>query len=1414
MIRVAIVLDPFRPGTQRIYKEVECVSVMTLDAVLRSAGADPDKSIAVIDGKGIPPELAAGYMVDDGIDIVVMPYVGGSGWGRVAAELAVVIAASVVTFGLASAGALGVFAAGIGLGNLSAGAVGLIGSAIALGGNLLISAFMSPSASGGLDSATYDPTGPKTVASGGIPIPKGYGKMRWGGNIIASYIDAEGQDNYMNVLVSFGWGPATSISDVRINNTPIYDYVDAIYQVRLGTNDQTPIPYFNRIVNGYPQATRCNAGAAVTVTGTGTATQGLEVVIQFPNGVFWSADNGSLRSLSIAYKIEYSVSGTGTWKTPNIPRTTTDVPRFLSGGVMTAPGWIVVPTDNAFSSGLVYAYDNSLSPTAHTPGDSWSGTSTVTYYNADGSTSTGSIFLQGEWQPYDPNLGQQVVTDWSNGYIIFTDANQGTLYHTTKIYNLPANKYDVRVTKYGSAFAGDPINFLEANNARTGDQVWIHAINEVQYQDLAYPNEILLGVRALATNQLSGNGVNITALVEHGITTTLPSELSSYGTDNPAVVAYDMMCADGALYGGGVTLDSSAIADLAQWAAYNDETVSDGGTGTIKRHVFNGVFEEQNASLWKCLQKLCTMANCIPAQIGKNYSFTVDGPVTVPVQVFTVGNTKRDSLKDTWMSLDDRSNRVEVTFADEARDYRTDEPCAVMTPDDIQAGVEVKTTRVSLLGCTNRAQAWHWAYRKLRDTKSIILTRSFDTNIEAVACQIGSIIGVQDDVTQWSDGGRIQAGSTATALIVDRSDLTFAPSAGWTVSILHPSLLRGTATVDTVVGNLLTFTAAVPAGRLLRCVRSSGLEATIESTGTNTALLDNAAGFAHGDVVSLYDQDVIDTQVVSSYSGFTLVPVSPFLATPSTDSQWVYGQSAGAFPAPMFRVTNLKRKGDFDITIDCVNYDPSVYADDTPIIEETLGVPDVNAAVTGLVLSENYTLANVANGGQMSSIQVGWQNGPNTSKVEVWIATQDAHQPLSRETLLATVSKGTTYSFPAPTGQVVQIRAVGVDAAGITASWSAAPVATITVQGSGTAPGDVTGFVGNYQAGTTTLTWTAPTGAASYQIRYNADPANTDWEASSLLWAGTGTTWADTTDRPGVYLIKAISSATVESVNAASFNLTQSTSYLNAVGLADSQAIVVSVSANAYVTGALPHNSIQFSWSAQTLYRTDGTTVTLPAGTLGIGSPTYPLVPLTTFYIYLMIRLSDMTIHSAIGDPTMPIGWPYVFSAMDTSPNPATAVIQGSDGYAAGPIMIVTTCDSTSSGGSSSGGTYICPEANELVKVGGRGLIRAGDVREGDYLLGLDIESGREVWRAVLASRLEPSSTWYVVRGFCVSPVDQVRVDGEWRYPYEIGKLDTREGHRAGITVEGETYDDHNYFLYSADGGDRLLMHNRPVYPC
>lgn len=1277
MILLHYVDNPFQPIISRKTQEVAYVDGQTLGDLLRAAGIATARHVCVVDGFVVPEEMLEGFTVKPGAAVVVMPAVGGGSFMKVFAEVAVMVAAAAITYG-ASLTMFGVTAMWTGL-NVSASAASMIAGGIALGGNLLINAFMGPHASGGPDSASFDPTGPRTVASGGTPIAKGYGTYMSAGVIIGSYVTAEGQSNYLNVLTSHGFGPAESISDVRINNSSAQNYIGATYQVRNGSNDQTPVPYFNNIVNGYPQNVRVIAngvtdisgivGVPVIIPGTGTATQGLQVVVQFPQGVFYSNSDGSLRSLSIAYKVEYAVSGSGNWQVPTIPNPndTHDLITYtVDGTVENYPGWVVVPTDGNFSSGVVYDHDNNKDPNAYTPGQPWSGTQTVTYYNPDGSSYSGSITLNGEWQPCDPNLNQQIVYSWLGGWVIFSDTNQGTLYHQTNIFNLPPAKYDVRITKYGSAFSGDPIQMREGDNNRTGDQIWVHSINEVQYQDLAYPNMILVGVRALATDQISGANINITAQVEYGVGTELPAALAGYQSNNPAVVSYDMLV--NPLYGGAVPANLIDVPAFVAWADYCAQGVSDGFGGTIPRAVFNGIFDQAGTSLWKQLQKVASLGYAMLVQIGQIYTVVVEQPVSVPAQVFTAGNVLKDSLRDTWLSIDDRSNRIEATFADAARDYRTDEPCAVMLPSDIQAGVEQKPTRVQLLGCTSRAQAWHWCYRKLLATSLLKLTRSIDVGIEAVACQVGSIVGIQDDVTQWASGGRIQDGSTAAELIVDVDGLTFAPAEGWTLSIVHPVVVRGTGTIQSITGTLVQMVAPLPAGRIVSIESAAGVVGAVQAAGTNTLTIPNASAFAPGQVITFVDLDVIDTQPVASISGSTVVPMAPFTQAPMVDAPWVYGQSAGAFPAKLFTVQNIRRKGDFAFTIDTIEYNPAVLADDTPQITETIGTPDVDAAVANLKAVEQYVMANGANGGQGSCVALGWQLGPNTDATQIWVARNEPNQPLSNETLLATVRKDSTYVLYAPTGSILEIRAVGIDSRGVPAPFSTAPVVTITIQGAGQAPGDISTLNGATTASGTALAWTAATGAATYEVRYNNDPNNTDWQSAQLLWSGSATTWGESQVRTGVYLVKGVSAApgSVESINAATYNYLQSSIRLNQVGFIPGQSLTVTVTENLYDSGS-GTVTLQLTLPAQNIQRADGTFATTNDSAITwVG-----LQPGTSYIVYTYVDTATFNIHSGAGDANTP----------DTSANGASQAACSAAGHYPGPVINVTTT------GSSGGGT-------------------------------------------------------------------------------------------------------------------------------
>lgn len=1379
------------------------------------------------------------HIVMPGDELVCAAAAGG---GRMFAMIAVMVVAGVLTGGFGAA-AQGILGSAIGLAGASATTLATIGSAIAIGGNMLISAFMGPSlGSPNAASTTYDPTGPKTLARPGTPVPKAYGTMGWSGNIISSFVDQAGKDEYLNVLVAFGFGAATNIASIFLNNKPISSYPDLSYQFRPGSNTQTPVSGFDKIVNVYPQQIEMLAAQGpIVVTGTGTNTTGLQIAVKFPGGLMRTDSSGNPKEVSFAYKIEVSPSGQNAWTAPIFPRTQTDVYTTDTNGFRHYPHWVVMPTDRNANSGIVYSTDSNAD--AHYPGEPWSETLGVKVYNIDNTNYTYNQLFQGEWQlTTDLNLDLFSVTDWWGGYRIVSNMTDQSFYDVVNVYGLAVGKWDVRITKYGAGPHNQPIPAGDGyltDPHYTADG-WLWDVQEIQFTDLAYPNIILLGIRALATSQLSGANINIRATITHdiGADTVLPADLAGFEHDNPAIVAYDIIT--NPLYGmassnPGITVDVPAF---VRWAQFCDEPVTNSQGATQRRFVFAGVFDVGGSNAWHCLQQVGQMSRAAVVQAGTSYSVWLDAPTDV-TQVFTEANILKGSYSETFIALDDRATLIEATFADAERNWRTDLPVSVMTASTINSGLQPKTTRVSLLGCSNRDQAWQWAYFNLLSTETLLRTAKWECGIESVSCRVGSVVGIQQRA--WCRGGRVQTGSTDTSLLIDNADLlAFTANAGWTVGVVHPVYTVGAATISATAptGNgsyLFTFTGNLPAGRILRIGAGAGIEAAVLGVGqsgganSNTMTVSGVQGyFGAGTVVTLYDYDRVELQAVTALAGET-VSVAGFSQAPTPDAPWFYGQSGGTAPYKTFRVTAIKQSGDFSFEISGLEYNPSIYEDVTPQYGEIVSAPSVNATVSNVTLAEKlqYTKS-PGKPPTQAAVSVGWDNGPNTVGADIYGQVDGGAWNHLDHVM------GGGYSFIATTGDVWSIKVVGFDALGVASSYNDAPAQTITVQGMGVAPADVIGFTGNYQGQSLVLSWqqgiigsgqsgpgtfigntpTAPggmhllTGGAQgsaatsyYEIRYNADPGNKDWNTGLLVATNiTASTYTLSTFGQGIYLIKALSKFYVESINISSFSLTTSSSGLNGIGsIVPGQELVVNVQGLAYDSTTLLCN-VSIACPAQTLQRADGSTYSVPQATLTWTN----LAPSTTYYFYPYIVLADGSFHCGAGDPpTLP----------DTSPNAASAMTAALDPHYAASAVVVTTPSTSGTGGTSSGGgSGTCPDGREYVMTKERSQVRACTLSAGEHVMGYCFSTGKAVYRKILKVRREQAWTWYRVNGYRMSPLDPVYVGGEWRCPYEVGEFDGGDGERVMVEVDADEYDQHNYYLI--ERGEWLLIHNQRIPAC
>jgi hypothetical protein len=1038
LLHLIHVHNPLMPSTSRESRELAWRNFCTVFAYLDEAFPLGHEHLVVsLNGRVLTAVEQEHVLPRPGDYLVVSPAIEGGGVWRTLASVAVMAASIAATYFLGPAGyALmsGVWAS-------------VVGGAISIGGNLLINTYMGATPATRSEQPSWAFSGPQSLASPGVVIPQGYGKFR-----------LDGTDQYINALVCYGFGPARSISDIQINNKSISSYRDVQYWLRYGSNDQTEIPAFNRVVNGYPQSVQVTvSGGPVVVPGTGDLTQALQVDIQMPNGCFYTSSDGNQLPLKLIYKVEYALAGTNNWQGIMYPASTQDVVYYKSDGTVDwgqTPKWVLLWKGG--NSSVVLKGDNGT----HNPGDAETITETVTCVYASTSTYSSQQTFEGEWQPIDTTLNQVKVDKWYEGWVVYTDDTTQCIYNRTAVYGLAPAKYDVRITKYGTEHGdGTFLSNADTVSARWGQEIWIHNVNEITYQDLNYPNMILVGIRALATNQLSGANINITALIEYGLRTKdlnlLPESLQAYEEDNPACVAADMMLDP--LYGGGawpgiqpVNIERF-IDEWLAWAELNDSLVPDGNGNSIRLHVFNGLFDNED-DLWNQLQTVGRMSRTCIVPMGRDYGVFVNKDDT-PVQMFSVGNIALDSFEEVFLDLDERANQVEVEFADATRYYKTNNPIVYMDPADQASGVIVKNVRIRGTGITSPAQAWHLGHYMGLSNKLLLRTGQFDCDIEAIACRPGNVIILQHDVPEWGWGGRTLPGSTATVLNVDRNDLPWDGSTAYNVIALFPDVQRYAGKVTAVVavvdstglavGTQVSLSSFDNLQRVTRAV-IAGSDCAIQSSTPGKVVISIPPGFtpAVGQAYTLYDTDVLETATVSAVAPgpnntMQLTLGTGFSAAPPDFSVYFYGQPGSQ---KLARVTCIRRKNDFKATIEWIDKDAGIYAVGTPVVGETSAQVTTAPGVSSLEVAESYQLQG---GSYVDYAVLTWQPGANTAGAAIY----GSYAGLSSPQLLGRVTGQTTGQYQVVKGVAWTFTVVGFDSDDNYAAWSSAPSVNFTARG-------------------------------------------------------------------------------------------------------------------------------------------------------------------------------------------------------------------------------------------------------------------------------------------------------------------------------------------------------------------------------
>jgi predicted phage tail protein len=420
------------------------------------------------------------------------------------------------------------------------------------------------------------------------------------------------------------------------------------------------------------------------------------------------------------------------------------------------------------------------------------------------------------------------TSPWTDdGSFSASGLSRSQFYKIFKLQNLSAAQYDIKITRTSSDSTISPVNMADCQLAE---------IDEIIYEDLSYPNIALLSLNLLATDQISGATPTVTCVVK-GKKVSVP-DIRNGGTAvawedyyyDPATEQYKLFSDGTVLSWDGVTYVTAfsanpvwCVKDLltnntyglgnyiqttmmtaSEWlemAQYCDNRVSDGLGGYEKRFELDIVLDSQKKALdW--LSEICSTFRAFTFYSCGMIKIKIDKP-DVPVQVFGMGNIIDRGFTETWKSLKERYNTIEIQYVDKDEDY-ANEVAQVIDEDSYAQGLPIRKRQIRLY-VTRISQIIREGKYALNIAKHINRTITLQAGIDAVACQAGDLISVAHDVPQWGFSGRVKAGSSSNTVVLDQT-LTIASGKSYQVTVRHADDSIETKNVTNGSGTASTLT--------------------------------------------------------------------------------------------------------------------------------------------------------------------------------------------------------------------------------------------------------------------------------------------------------------------------------------------------------------------------------------------------------------------------------------------------------------------------------------------------------------------------------------------------------------------------------------------------------------------------------
>lgn len=326
------------------------------------------------------------------------------------------------------------------------------------------------------------------------------------------------------------------------------------------------------------------------------------------------------------------------------------------------------------------------------------------------------------------------------------EATNNAFYRVFRFDNLEKDRYEIRMR----------CSAKDGKSLRHVNKVYWVQLTQIIYDDFVHPGKALIGIKALATSQLSGSDPKVTWIQERSEVYVFNPYINKYEAqpaDNPAWAAYDLIHICRKIGGEYIVFGQPHMRlDYNAFKAWADKCKTNGFT-------FNYIYDTA-MRLWDALKYPEAVGRGKVIPVGTRFTCVSDYQST-PVQLFTVANIKQGSFTEEFQGVEARANSVEISFLNKDKDYERDViPVYGDTYDE--SDTLTNPAQVELMGCTSLEQAYKHGKHFLRCNKYEIRTVTIEAFTDAIACTVGDIILIQHDIPEWGEGGRVVAVSGQT----------------------------------------------------------------------------------------------------------------------------------------------------------------------------------------------------------------------------------------------------------------------------------------------------------------------------------------------------------------------------------------------------------------------------------------------------------------------------------------------------------------------------------------------------------------------------------------------------------------------------------------------------------------------------